>query len=107
MDLHHLWLEFNLGSKDLSGLINTVQDGVLIDRFLGGNSNETTGEISLGCAGRVIRNGVLAEPFAEANLAGHFGEIWERLVELGNDTNPNSATGCPSCVFDGVQLSGT
>jgi PmbA protein len=82
-DTHEL--EFNLGSKDLNGLIGSVQDGVFIDRFLGGNSNETTGEISLGCAGRIIRNGALAEPFAEANLAGHFGEIWERLVELGTD----------------------
>ena len=100
-------LEFNLGSSNLDGLISQVHNGVFIDRFLGGNSNETTGEISLGCAGRMIRNGKLEEPVAEANLAGHFGEIWNRLVALGNDPNPNGSNGCPSCIFDDVQLSGS
>tara|TARA_B100001093_G_C26341735_1_gene806370 strand:- start:149 stop:487 length:339 start_codon:yes stop_codon:yes gene_type:complete len=100
-------LDFALGTRDLNGLVIDVQDGLLIERFLGGNSNETTGEISLGCAGRFIRNGQLAEPFAEANLAGHFGEIWNGLIALGNDPNPNSPMGCPSCVFENIQLSGT
>ena len=104
-DTHEL--AFALGTTDLNGLVSDIGDGLLIERFLGGNSNETTGDISLGCAGRVIRNGVVAEPFAEANLAGHFGEIWERLLALGNDPNPNSSSGCPSCAFDAVQLSGT
>ena len=48
-----------------------------------------------------------AEPFAEANLAGHFGDIWNGLIALGNDPNPNSPMGCPSCVFENIQLSGT
>jgi PmbA protein len=100
-------LEFDLGTSNLSDLVSQVQNGVFIDRFLGGNSNETTGEISLGCAGRMIRNGQLEEPISEANLAGHFGEIWERLVALGNDPNPNGSSGCPSCIFADVQLSGS
>ena len=104
-DTHEL--AFKLGTADLDQLVSDIGDGLLIERFLGGNSNETTGDISLGCAGRVIRNGMVAEPFAEANLAGHFGEIWERLLALGNDPNPNSSSGCPSCAFDAVQLSGT
>jgi len=104
-DTHNL--EFVLGDSNLESLISGVSEGIFIDRFLGGNSNETSGEISLGCAGRMIRGGQLAEPVAEANLAGHFGEIWERLAAVGNDPNPNSSAGCPSCVFDGIQISGS
>ena len=94
------------GDRALSGLVADVGEGVYIDRFLGGNSNETTGELSLGCAGRVIRGGQLAEPVTEVNLAGHFGALWEALVAVGNDPDPNSSSGAPSCVFEGVQLSG-
>ena len=96
-----------LGEKDAAGLVADVGEGVYIDRFLGGNSNGTTGEISLGCAGRVIRGGVLCEPVAEINLAGNFGEIWRALVGVSNDPDSNSSAGCPTCVFEGIQLSGT
>lgn len=100
-------LDWTLGDKDLAELIADLGDGVLIERFLGGNSNETTGDISLGCAGRVIRNGQLAEPVSEVNLAGHFGELWMSLAAIGNDPNPNSSSACPSIVIEGVQLSGS
>ena len=104
-DTHNL--AWSTGTQSLDGLVADVEHGVFIDRFLGGNSNSTTGEISLGCAGRMIRDGQLAEPIAEANLSGHFGQIWEQLIAIGNDPNPNSSTGAPSCTFDNVQLSGS
>ncbi len=99
-------LEWAYGDKDQTRLIAQVGEGVYIDRLLGGNSNETTGELSMGCAGRVIRNGELAEPVAEVNLAGHFGTLWENLVAVGNDPDLNRASRPPTCVFEDVQLSG-
>ncbi len=99
-------LEWTLGDRDLEQLLADVGEGVYLDRFLGGNSNETTGEISLGCAGRVIRDGKLAEPVQEVNLAGHFGEIWSSLEAVGNDPDPNRSSASPTCVFAGVQLGG-
>jgi PmbA protein len=98
--------EWALGTRDADGLVADVGEGVYIDRFLGGNSNGTTGEISMGCAGRVIRGGRLCEPVAEVNLAGHFGEIWQSLVAVGNDPDPNGSAAAPTCVFEGIQLSG-
>ena len=100
-------LEWALGDHDLDGLLAGVGDGVYIDRFLGGNSNQTTGETSFGCAGRVIRNGKLAEPVAEVNLAGHIGELWTGLIAVGNDPDPDRASASPSCVLENVQLSGS
>jgi PmbA protein len=99
-------LDWTLGTRDLAGLVADVGEGMLIDRFLGGNSNSTTGEFSFGCAGRVIRNGQLAEPVAEVNLAGNLASIWKQLVAVGSDPNPDSSSACPSCVFEGAQLSG-
>jgi PmbA protein len=97
---------WTLGDRDLAGLVADVGEGVLIDRFLGGNSNSTTGEFSFGCGGRVIRNGQLAEPVTEVNIAGHIGTLWESLVAVGADPDPNGAGRSPSIVFEDVQLSG-
>ena len=99
-------LDWSYGERDLAALIGDIDEGVLIDRFLGGNSNQTTGEFSFGCAGRMIRKGQLAEPVAEMNLAGNLSTLFIRLVELGNDPDRNRSSRCPSGVFDGLQLGG-
>lgn len=101
--LHNL--EIELGELPLSGLITEVGDGVLIDRFLGGNSNPSTGELSLGCGGRLIQGGVLTDAVTEFNLSGRFDQLWSQLVMIGADPYPEGQP-CPSCVFEDVQLSG-
>jgi PmbA protein len=99
-------LRWSLGDQDLAALVAGVGEGVLIDRFLGGNANSTTGEFSFGCGGRLIRAGALAEPVTEVNMAGHIEQLWTRLLAVGADADPNSASHCPSVVFADVQLSG-
>jgi len=42
-----------------------------VTSFLGGNSNGTTGDFSLGVQGFRIRGGKLAEPVGEMNIAGN------------------------------------
>ena len=103
-DLHQL--EWSLGNRDRAAIIASIQDGVLIDRFLGGNSNQSSGEFSFGCGGHRIRGGVIAEPVSEINISGDLERFWGQLVEVGNDPYQESASACPSCLFEGVQLSG-
>ena len=97
---------WSYGDQDLAALIADIGDGVLIDRFLGGNSNGTTGLFSFGCGGHMIRNGQLAEPLTEVNMSGQLGDLWSNLIAIGNDAYPEGSAHSPSCVFDGVQLSG-
>ena len=87
-------------------MVSEFKDGVLIDRFLGGNSNDSSGAFSFGCGGRRIRNGVLAETLSEVNLSGSLESFWKSLVAVGNDPYQESASACPSCLFEGAQLSG-
>ena len=98
--------EWSYGDQDLGGLITDVGDGVLIDRFLGGNCNSTTGKFSFGCGGRMIRGGILAEPLTEMNMSGQLESFWSQLSVIGNDGYPEGSARCPSCVFEGIQLSG-
>jgi PmbA protein len=100
-------IEWAYGPSSLQALMREVGEGVLIDRFIGGNSNVATGELSLGCGGHWIRGGELGPPIAEFNLAGDLESLFGGLCAVGNDPDPNSSLGSPTCVFSSVQLSGS
>jgi PmbA protein len=74
--------------------------------FLGGNSNATTGDFSLGVQGWRVRGGRRAEPVGEMNVSGNQLELWRRLAAVGNDPYPYSASRTPTLVFEGVQFAG-
>jgi PmbA protein len=94
------------GEKDLAGLIADVKEGVLVTGFLGGNSNGTTGDYSLGIQGFRIRAGKRAEPVSEMNMAGNQKELWKKLAAVGNDPWAYGSMRTPTLVFEGVQLAG-
>ena len=97
-------LRWGLGDKGGAELIAGVDHGLLVTGFLGGNSNDSTGDFSLGVEGFVIRKGAIAEPVREMNLAANHLTFWQRLVAIGNDPFPYSAWGAPTLVFDAVQV---
>jgi PmbA protein len=99
-------LAWRLGDQDRAGLLAQVAEGILVTGFLGGNSNATTGDFSLGVQGFRIRAGQVAEPLAELNIAGNHLQLWQRLTATGNDPYPYSAMRTPSLVFEGVQFAG-
>ena len=94
------------GSKDLSGLVADVEQGILVTGFNGGNSNSTTGDFSYGIEGFLIENGKLTQPVNEMNVTGNFIDLWGSLVAVGNDPQPNRSWLVPSLVFNGVNFSG-
>ena len=94
------------GAKSQEELLKDIGDGLLVTDFLGGNSNGTTGDFSLGIQGNIIRGGVIAEPFAEMNISGNHLEFWKRLVAVGNDPYRWSSRQVPTLVFEGVQVAG-
>jgi PmbA protein len=100
-------LSWKLGTRPPAELLAAVGDGVLVTGFLGGNSNGTTGDFSLGIRGFAIRGGRVAEPVAEMNASGNLLELWKRLAAVGDDPYPCSATRTPTLVFEGVQVAGT
>ncbi len=100
-------LTWRLGDRGREGLLAEVGEGILVTGFLGGNSNGTTGDFSLGVRGFRIRAGRLAEPVGEMNVSGNHLELWQRLAAVGNDPYPYSATRTPTLVFEGVQFAGT
>jgi PmbA protein len=99
-------LTWRLGDRSPAELLREVGQGVLVTGFLGGNSNATTGDFSLGVRGFAVRGGQQAEPVGEMNVSGNHLELWSRLRAVGNDPYRYSALRTPTLVFEGVQLAG-
>ncbi len=99
-------LLWRCGDRPRQALLAEVGEGLLVTGFLGGNSNGTTGDFSLGVRGFRLRGGQLAEPIGEMNVSGNHRELWHRLVAVGDDPYPYSSIRTPTLVFDGLQFSG-
>jgi PmbA protein len=100
-------LVWNLGTKGLEGLVADAGEGLLVTGFLGGNSNATTGDFSLGVKGFRIAGGRVGAPLGEMNLSGNHLDLWKKLAAVGSDPYPYSSMKTPTLVFEGVQFAGT
>ena len=94
------------GKRSVAEIMKDLGRGILITGFIGGNSNSTTGDTSIGIAGQLFEKGVPVQAVAEMNIADNHLKIWQRLVEVGNDPYPYSAQRLPSLVFQDVVVSG-
>jgi PmbA protein len=99
-------LAWTLGTKGQAGLAADAGEAVLVTGFLGGNSNGTTGDLSLGVQGYRVRAGRIAEPVGEMNVSGNLLTMWKGLVAVGSDPYPYSKLRTPTLVFEGVQVAG-
>ena len=95
------------GTRDRAAMIKSVTNGILVTGFLGGNSNATTGDFSLGIRGFHLKNGRPAKPVSEMNIAGNHLEFWKSLKEVGNDPWTYSSNRTPTLRFGDVQCSGS
>ena len=92
------------GDKDLNGLVADIKQGILVTGFNGGNSNSSTGDFSYGIEGFLIEDGKLTQPVNEMNVTGNMVTLWNSLVAVGNDPQPNRSWQIPSLVFEGVVI---
>ncbi len=99
-------LAWRLGERSQQALLADITEGILVTGFLGGNSNGTTGDFSLGVQGFRVRGGLIAEPIAEMNVSGNHLELWRRLVAVGNDPYHYSPMQTPTLVFEAAQFAG-
>ncbi|MDR1503377.1 MAG: TldD/PmbA family protein [Prevotella sp.] len=94
------------GSQSFDGLLQSVQKGIWITGFNGGNSNPTTGDFSFGIEGFLIEGGIITTPVSEMNITGNILVLWKNLAEVGNDPRESSPWRLPSLLFSDVNFSG-
>ncbi len=97
---------FAPGKKGLEALADDAHEAIVVTSFLGGNTNSTTGDYSLGVSGYRVRAGKRAEPITEMNIAGNQRDLWTQLVAVGNDPYAYSSYQTPTLVFERVTFAG-
>lgn len=95
-----------LGEKSHQQLIESIDRGIWVTGFNGGNTNPTTGDFSFGVDGLLIENGKIVKPISEMNITGNLLTLWTNIVAIGNNPRRNISTQIPSIVFDEVSFSG-
>lgn len=94
------------GSRSVSAIMKDLGRGILITGFIGGNSNPTTGDTSIGIFGRLFEGGVPVQAVAEMNIADNHLKFWDRLIEVADDPWIYSSMRMPSLVIDKVVVAG-
>jgi PmbA protein len=94
------------GKRSVKEIMKDLGRGIYINGFIGGNSNPTTGDASVGIMGKLFENGEFSQTVAEMNIAGNHLEFWHKLAEVANDPWPYSRYRIPSLVFTDVVVSG-
>lgn len=95
------------GNRSMREIMKDIDRGILITGFIGGNSNSTTGDTSIGIIGHLFENGETAQAIAEMNIADNHLNFWNKLIEVGNDPWPYGNRNIPSLVFENVVVSGS
>jgi PmbA protein len=95
------------GRRSVAEIMKDLGRGIVVTDFIGGNSNPTTGDASVGIAGYLFEGGVRSQPIAEMNIADNHLKLWHKLVEAGNDPWLYGGWRLPSLVFTDVVVSGT
>ncbi len=94
------------GKRSVKEIMKDLGRGIFITGFIGGNSNSTTGDASVGIFGKLFENGKPVQSVAEMNIAGNHLKFWNNLIEVANDPWVYSDWRTPSMVFKDVVVSG-
>jgi PmbA protein len=95
------------GSRSVEELASELPKAILVDGFLGGNSNPTTGDFSFGIRGALLENGERVAAVSEMNVSGNILSLMERYTTAASDPWLLGSWRTPTLLFDDVQFSGT
>jgi len=94
------------GTKSVDEIIKDLGRCMLITDYIGGNSNPTTGDFSVGIIGKLYEKGQFVQNVAEMNIADNHLKFWNKLVGVANDPWIYSQVIFPSLVIDDVVVAG-
>jgi len=94
------------GTRSVDEIIRDLGRCIYITGYIGGNSNSTTGDFSVGIIGKLYEKGEFVQNVAEMNIADNHLNFWNKLVEVANDPWKYSQAMLPSLVFEDVVVAG-
>ncbi|UCC56517.1 MAG: metalloprotease PmbA [Gammaproteobacteria bacterium] len=94
------------GSKDLAGLLQTMDTGLLVSEVIGFGVNILTGDYSRGVAGFWVEGGEIQYPVEEITAAGNLRDIFQGIVEVGNDVDRRGNVRTGSMLIEQMTIAG-
>ncbi|KTD59011.1 metalloprotease PmbA [Legionella shakespearei] len=102
--VHNLTIDPTAG--DLDDLLKKMNTGLLVTELMGQGINGITGDYSRGASGYWVEDGVIQYPVDEITIAGNLKEMFQMILAIGNDINPNIATRCGSILLEKMTIAG-
>ncbi len=101
---HNLYVE--PGKEKLEDIIKTVDRGLMLNRFSGGQPG-TNGDFS-GVAKNsfMIENGKVTDALSETMISGNLAQMLFNVVAISAETICDGVTVLPWVIFDGITISG-
>ena len=92
--------------RPLPELIRSVRDGLLVTDLVGQGVNIVTGDYSRGVSGFWISDSEITHPVDEVTIAGNLGDIYSRLIGLGDDPDLRGNITTGSLLIDAMTVAG-
>jgi PmbA protein len=94
------------GTGSLLDLINTLDDGLVVDQMLGGNAG-ISGDFSINVdLGYRVRRGQIVGRVKDTMVYGNVYTALRNLIALGTDADWNGSCYTPSLIVDGLSITG-
>jgi len=102
--VHNLCIDPTAG--DLSSLIKTMHQGLLITELMGFGINMVTGDYSRGASGFWVENGEISYPVDEITVAGNLKEMFSNIQAIGNDIDERGNIRTGSVLLEQLTVAG-
>jgi PmbA protein len=99
-------VNFEPGIRSHEQMLDSIDRGIWVTGFNGGNCNGGTGDFSFGVEGFLIEKGKPVKPVNEMNITGNILTLWNNILEAGNDPRLKSSKRVPALLFRDVDFSG-
>lgn len=93
------------GSDSTADIVSAADTFLDITGFLGGNSNDVTGDFSFGVEGVLYRNGEPVQAVSGINITGNLLELWQRVLAISADQEEVNESFLSAVLFDDVSVS--
>lgn len=91
---------------NLTDLLKQMDTGLLVTELMGHGINILNGDYSRGASGFWVEKGKIKHPVEEITIASNLKDMFQRIVAVGNDINPNTATHCGSVLISEMMVAG-
>jgi PmbA protein len=102
--VHNLTIDSTDDSFD--SLLAKLGTGLVVTELMGQGVNILTGDYSRGAAGFWVENGKIIHPVEEITIASNLRKMYQDVLAIGNDVNPNIPTKVGSVLIKEMMVAG-